>query len=332
MSRWHSLLHRWAMPGSAMVTAIALAVIFLVVVPGFYGGGRAEAQPPSAPSAGGGAGGGGMMMPPGGGSMPMMGGGMGGPPGMGSSMPMMGGAGGAGAGAAAPGGGAAAAAPKKEVKPFEPYRENPFLPLQGGGPVTPRWYRYGPRWTSAPIGLVLQGLPRPARPAPKAPPPPPAPIEKILRVSSIAWAGGQPMATYEMPDGKTGIVKPGEFIGDWQVIEILRDRIKVRNRKTGQEQEVFLRPKEKLPKMPTAAGGAAGAAGGRRLPAPMMGPGGMPPGMGPPGEMGPGAIPMPGMPAGEGPMVRPGVRGGLMAPGAGGALRPGAMMRQRGGK
>lgn len=226
---------------------------------GMPGGGM-----PGAGAPGGGVPGGGM---PGGG---MPGGGM---PGMG--MPGAG-AVGPGAGGAAPGGAPAApAAPAKP--PLEPWRENPFLPLgvEAAARVRMPWVRtYGPNWYSYPIGIGVAGLPMIERPGPRPTPPPPPAAERFMRVSSIVWTGGQAIASCELPDGRTVAVKPGESVGEWQVTEILRDRIRVRHRTRGDVQDVFLRPK--LPEMPAGAGVPGG-----QLPSPGGAPGGTPPGGGP---------------------------------------------------
>jgi hypothetical protein len=177
-----------------------------------------------------------------------------------------------------------------------PYRLNPFTSPDLGAEARAKmpWIRrYGPNWDNYPIGLQVSTLPRPERPTPKPPPPPPPAAERIMRISSIAWAGGQPIATYETPDGHTGVLKPGEFVGDWQIYEILRDRVVVRNRNTGDVQDLFLRPREKMPVMPNQQPG-------------MMQPGMMQPGMMQPGMMQPGMMPG---------MMQPGMQPGMMQPG-----------------
>lgn len=222
----------------------------------------------------------------------MPGGGMpgGGMPGMG--LPGAGTLGPGGTGAApgvTPGG--PVTAPKQ---PLEPWRENPFLPLgvEGAAARAPMpWVRtYGPNWHKYPIGLGVVGMPMIDRPGPRPTPLPPPPAERFMRVSSIVWTGGQAFASCELPDGRTVVVKPGEFVGDWQVVEILRDRIRVRHRTRGDIQEVFLRPKEALPPLP---GGAFGAPGGQ-LPSPGFAPGA------------PGTMPMPAAPGAPAGGLRPG--------------------------
>lgn len=282
--KWlHTNPSRWVLPSGVVALSAALSVMLLIVLPSLQGGAQAQPMdggapvgPPSGPPSG----------PPG----PMgpgMEGGMMAPPGM-PGMPGMPGAGGAAAAPAAP------AEPTEIVEPLEVYREDPFAPL--GGPAAaarakmPWVTRYGINWQYQPIGVMFGagGLPRPSRPPAKPAPSPPTPAEKLLRVSSIAWSGGQAMATYETPDGKSGVLKPGEFVGDWQVIEILRDRIKVRHRSTGDVQEVLLRPKEKLPPRPMLQ---PGMGGGMMGPGMIPAPGGMPPGAMPPGGMpGPGGM------------------------------------------
>lgn len=338
MRRDNSLAKRWAIPGGVIALSAALAVVLLVVLPAVYSPQSARAQmggPGGGPSAAspmpmgpGGAGAPGGMPGPGMG-MPGMGGmgGMGGPGAMGPGMGM-------GMGVERPAAPAQPAAPTEVVEPLEPYRENPFLPLEAAGRRERMpWVRsYGWSMSRFPIAMAAS-MPRPSRPEPKAPPPPPPPAEKFLRVSSIAWTGGQAMATYETPDGKTGVVKPGEFVGEWQVVEILRDRIKVKHRKSGEVQEVFLRPREKMPEAPKRAqpGAMPGMPGGMPMPGPgAMGPGAQAPGgparMPAPGSLlrpggfrggpgGPAAMPEPGT------MPAPGMMGGPQQPGAGGAPR-----------
>jgi len=281
-SRFHTKRWTKSLAGS-LVVAVLVSFVLLVVAPVLEQVPRVEAQ--EAPGAPGGMPGpGGTGAPPGGmpgGGMPgmgMPGGGMpgGGAPGggmPGGGMPGMGmpgvGAAGPGAPGAAPGAPPTgpAAAPKP---PLEPWRENPFLPLgvgAAGARVPMPWVRrYGPNWYNYPVGIGVAGLPMIERPGPRPTPLPPPAAERFMRVSSIVWTGGQAIASCELPDGRTVVVKPGEFVGEWQVVEILRDRVRVRHRTRGDVQEVFLRPKEKLPEMPA---GAFGAPGGQ-LPSPGM--------------------------------------------------------------
>jgi len=53
-----------------------------------------------------------------------------------------------------------------------------------------------------------------------------------MRISSILWSEGSPLATYETPTGETGTVGPGDMIGNYKVIEIGRDYVIVQDTKT----------------------------------------------------------------------------------------------------
>jgi len=57
------------------------------------------------------------------------------------------------------------------------------------------------------------------------------------------WMEGSPTATYETVDGKSGSIQPGDWVEDWQVIEIGQDYVVVKNQATGELQRVFLRGK-----------------------------------------------------------------------------------------
>ena len=181
----------------------------------------------------------------------------------------MGGAPGAAAGAAA--------APTEKLAPLEGTRPNPFLPRDaelatGGKPVEPRLtYHYGTNWAQLPITLRM-GFVRPRIPAPRAVEPP-APVEEPatdLIVTSILWTqDGQAMAVYESGPSdhrKSGVVKPGDIVDDWQVAEIWRDHIVVTDRSSGRQRSVYLTVKKAAPapsSKPAGSGGGGGARGRR---------------------------------------------------------------------
>jgi len=297
---------------------------------------------------------GGMGAEPGmGGGMPGMGGEMGGGmPGMGGEMgggmPGMGGEMGGGMPGAGGGGGAPSAAP---APPLEPSRANPFVPVDTPEPedkfVTSQ-STYGPKWDTIPLGYGV-GLPQPELPqgAPVALPPNPSASADLIRISAIVWpaddvgagAAGRAFATWEGPDGRTRLAKPGQelVVGDpvteqaqrWRVVSIRDDRVILRNPRTGESVQKRTEARSRgerqysgrrsladdaasmgdetrvLPGRGTSlpggtAGAAAGAAGGMG----MGGEGGM--GMGP--EMGAGMGMMPGMPGGPAMMGAPGGR------------------------
>jgi hypothetical protein len=147
----------------------------------------------------------------------------------------------------------------------------------------PLTYRYGTNWHRLPITARL-GFVRPNIPA-RTVAQPPAPTEEPsfdISVTSILWTqDGQAMAVYDS-GGKSGVVKPGDIVGDWQVIEIWRDRVVVADRKTGRQQKVYLSTKAAKPaprpstqptgggrpgRRPGAPGGGGAAPGGIRPPA-----------------------------------------------------------------
>jgi len=179
-------------------------------------------------------------------------------------------------------GGAAAAAPTEKLPPLEGTRPNPFLPrdaalAEGGKPVEPPLtYHYGTNWSQVPITLRM-GFVRPHIPAPRAAAPP-APVEEPASdviVTSILWTqDGQAMAVYESgpPERrKSGVVKPGDIVDDWQVVEIWRDHIVVADRNSGRQRSVYLTVKKAAPAAPATPaaprpGGTGGARGGGRRP------------------------------------------------------------------
>jgi len=198
--------------GSAGAFVIAIVILLLFVLPASQvGSPPVEAQPP-------GVGGG----PPG---MPGM-------PGMGPPSAM--------------GGAQVAAAPPAEFKgpPLEAERDNPFAsPAVELEPALATATKYGPDWSRMPVTTRV-GFVRPERPPRPAPPEPPPPTAKrFLRISSIMWSGGRPTATYETADGKTGTIQPGDWVEEWQVIEMGQDYVVVKHRDTGEIQRVFLKGK-----------------------------------------------------------------------------------------
>ncbi len=205
--------------GGVGVFVIAIVVLLLFVLPATREGSLPlQAQPA-----------------PGGGAPTMPG-----PPGMpGPGMPGMGGF------------GMAPPTVPEGVKgdPLEPSRPNPFKPVGVLGIeaiedfVTPAT-RYGPVWSRMPITTRV-GFPRPERPARPAPPEPPPPTaKKFLRISVIMWSKGVPTASYETAEGKIGSIQPGDWVEEWQVVEIGQDYVVVKNRDTGEIQRVFLKGKE----------------------------------------------------------------------------------------
>jgi len=244
-----------AVAAGIFVLVMAAVFSFWFALPGIQGGNVAMAQddasggegggPPGAPGAGGEMGAGGPPGGPGGapgGPPGGMGGGMGGP-GMGA--PGMGGPGGGG-------GGAATAAP---APPLEPSRANPFAPIDIPEPEV-RYVSsaatYGRDWSEIPLGYV-SSLPAPE--IPDAPavvlPPNPSASADLVRINSVVWpaddlgggAPGRAFATWEDPNGRTRIMKPGqtvtvedelaETVQRWQVISIEPDSVTLRNPRSG---------------------------------------------------------------------------------------------------
>lgn len=262
--------------GSLLLCVLAGVILFLFVVPGLNGTGQSLAQggpPPGGPGG-----------PPPGGP-----GGPGGPPPGGP-----GGPGDAGAMGGPMAGTPVAAAPIKAVPALEGSRPNPFLPTdiegEDGAPAkVPYADRYGVNWHQLPITARL-GFVRPQVPG-RAAVAPPKPTEEPtfdIAITSILWTqDGQAMAVYES-GSKSGVVKPGDIVGDWQVAEIWRDRVIVSDRKTGRQQAVYLTSKAPAASKPStgtrpATPGGTGGRSGRRPGAPAA-PGGLPaaPGMPPP--------------------------------------------------
>lgn len=191
------------------------------------------------------------------------------------------------------GGAPLVAAPVKPVPALEGSRSNPFLPTDivgsdGSSAKVPYADRYGVDWHQLPITARL-GFVRPNVPA-RAAVAPPTPAEEPtfdIAITSILWTqDGQAMAVYES-GSKSGVVKPGDVVGDWVVGEIWRDRVIVNDRKTGRQQTVYLTSKAPAASKPSTGTKPAPAGGGGRSgrrPGVPAAPGGMPaaPGMPPP--------------------------------------------------
>jgi hypothetical protein len=87
------------------------------------------------------------------------------------------------------------------------------------------------------------------------------------------------MAVYESGPTdrrKSGVVKPGDVVDDWQVVEIWRDRVVVADRSSGKQRAVYMAAKKPAATTPraTPAGGTGGTGGrgGRRPAAPAVRP------------------------------------------------------------
>ena len=341
---------RKAMVAGGLVLVVLAIVIFLLLgLPTLRAGSTAsEAQPapggapPGMPGMPGGAPGGAPGMPgmPGGapGGMPGMpgGGAPGGMPGMPGAapggMPMM------------PGAAGAPAAAISGKPPLEPGRPNPFAVIEAAGgiggsvggkksPFPTQYTKYGPDWSKMPLATRI-GFPHAERPEVGSsihlPPLPEGTTtsDKFMRVSGVSWSDGAAMALYETEDGKSGVVRPGDFVEGWQIMEVRRDKVIIKKRGTDETQELIVGEKRKPKPQPTTGGmpGMPGMPGG--MPGMPGMPGGMPgmPGMpgGMPGMPGmPGGMPgMPGMPGQPGGM--PGMPGGMPGmPGMPGAMPPG---------
>ena len=189
----------------------------------------------------------------------------------------MGGPGGA-PGMGGPGGAVGAApvaTPVAQVPPLETSRSNPFLPREAGAgtPGQPGKVllvtSYGANWAQLPItarlGFVRPGVPPSVTPAPPAPSEEPA---MDMVVTSILWTqDGQALAVYESgprDKRKSGVVRPGDIVDDWQVLEIWRDRVVVADRKTSKQRTVYMTAKKPAAARAPGGGPSAPRAGGRR--------------------------------------------------------------------
>ena len=245
------------MVGGVAVFALAVMILLLFVLPAVQiAGTPSEAQPGAAP--------GGPAGPPGAPAGPpgatpgppgppgppgeTPGGAAGGPPGAPGASP----AGPAGAGAAGAATGAAV------QLPIEASRPNPFAapgvttktPVSAVKEFKTTKTKYGPNWSHFPITL-RRGFLRPERPPHPPPGPSPSEIGAIaagaqsrVRISSILWSEGSPLATYETTAGETGTVGPGDMIDNFRVMEIGRNYVVIQDTKTNVTQRLPLRTEE----------------------------------------------------------------------------------------
>jgi hypothetical protein len=153
-------------------------------------------------------------------------------------------------------GGPAAAAPAPAPQgatadPLEPSRPNPFSARSrvAGAEVTAAMAlpHYGPDWSQLPIaeriGFVTPEIP-------DAPTPPLPRIERApeadVRITSILWdASGQAIAAYEDAEGDSGELRPGDRVPGtgMTVQEITRTGVTISNPRTGEVQDLDLRPR-----------------------------------------------------------------------------------------
>ncbi len=177
------------------------------------------------------------------------------------------------------GGGVGEVPPGQILDPLEASRPNPFSPRSSM--ATPAAAaaalaspHYGPDWSQLPIAervaFVRPDIPSAPTPAlPRLDPPP----ESQVRITSILWdASGQAMAAYEDPDGKKGELKPGDRVPGTglTVREITRVGATLENPRTGETQELELRPRvekkeeppQRQPRRPSRGGSSSSNRGG----------------------------------------------------------------------
>ncbi|MCK4324798.1 MAG: hypothetical protein KAW89_09730, partial [Armatimonadetes bacterium] len=132
-----------------------------------------------------------------------------------------------------------------EGDPFESSQPNPFsggLGIEPGAAVIAAT-RYGPTWSELPLASRVGIGSAQRRPEPEPVAAPELAEVKFMRISSILWAGDRPLATYEMRDGETGSVRPGDIVDDWLVEQIGQDYVKVSNVVSGEVRRVPLKGK-----------------------------------------------------------------------------------------
>ncbi|NLO73352.1 MAG: hypothetical protein GX100_04480 [candidate division WS1 bacterium] len=157
-----------------------------------------------------------------------------------------------GMGGAAPAAPAAALPPGQILDPLEASRANPFAPrstIAAVGAAAAAMVRphYGPDWSQLPIAERVAFV-RPEIPAAPTPPLPSlqTTAEGQLRVTSVLWdASGQAIAAYEDPEGERGELRPGDRVPGtgMTVREITRTGVVLENARTGESQELELRPR-----------------------------------------------------------------------------------------
>jgi len=219
------------MAGGLGSLMIALALLLMVVLPATQIGSiTTEAQP---------------QMPGPSGAAPPRPGGMPGPP-MPGGAPTLGGMGMMGTGIGM--GMGAAPAPVESSFTGDPFENSQPNPFSGGiGIETPaavtRATTYGPVWSELPLASRIGIGPAQRRPEREPVAAPEVAEVKFMRISSIMWAGDRPLAIYEMRDGKTGSVQPGDIVDDWLVEQIGQDYVKVSNVVSGEVRRVPLKAK-----------------------------------------------------------------------------------------
>ncbi len=230
------------MVSAVCMMALAGVIFLLLVLPTMQGGAPAtmaqdEGAGPPPPDAG----------PP--------------PPDVGGPPGMMGPMGGGMPGGGMPAAAAAPAAPSgPAMPPIEPSNPQPFATsagvAMGDEEITVadmKITNYGSNWAKIPISQRM-GFPDPEVPPRPRPTAPPAVIgpEKPLRVTSIMWTkDGQALATYEYGEGEemeSNVVRPGDFVGTWKVVEIRQDYMVIEDRSTGARTEIYLSRKAPKPK------------------------------------------------------------------------------------
>jgi len=132
-----------------------------------------------------------------------------------------------------------------EGDPIENSRSNPFMSGAGEGVPSMRAVgtTYGPNWQQMPLASRMSIGPAERAPEPEPVAAPEVSEQKFMRISSILWTAGKPLAIFEMRNGQTGSVQPGDIIDDWLVEQIGQDYVMVRNVVSGERHRVLLRSK-----------------------------------------------------------------------------------------
>ena len=132
-----------------------------------------------------------------------------------------------------------------EGDPLENSRPNPFVSGAGEGVPSMRaaGTTYGPNWQQMPLASRMSIGPAERAPEPEPVAAPEVSEQKFMRISGILWAAGKPLAIFEMRNGQTGSVQPGDIIDDWLVEQIGQDYVMVRNVVSGERHRVLLKSK-----------------------------------------------------------------------------------------